>query len=68
MIEETDKLTIKKTKLYLDGLLEYSSKVKPGYDNWIIPFLSSQVNFKTNLSLKCPDAHKYANKFVNENL
>ena len=68
MIEETDILDIKKAKLYLDGLLEYSSKVTPGYDDWIIPFLSTQVNFKTQLSLKCPEAHHYANKFIKKNL
>ena len=68
MIEETDKLDIKKAKLYLDGLMEYSSKVNPGYDDWIIPFLSNQITFKTDLSLKCFEAHKYANKFVKENL
>lgn len=68
MIEETDALNIKKAKLYLDGLMEYSSKVNPNYDDWVIPFLSTQIKFKTNLSLKCAEAHKYANKFVKENL
>ena len=68
MITEDDKLNIKKAKLYLDGLMEYSSKVNPGYDDWIIPFMSSQIKFKTDLSLKCFEAHHYANKFVKENL
>ena len=48
--------------------MEYSSKVNPGYDDWIIPFMSSQIKFKTDLSLKCFEAHHYANKFVKENL
>ena len=65
MIEELD---IKKAKLYLDGLMEYSSKVNPGYDDWLLPFLFTQVDFKTQLSLKCSEAHKYANKFVKRNL
>lgn len=68
MIEELDSLNIKRAKLYLDGLLEYSSKVNPGYDDWVIPFLSTQVDFKTQLSLKCLEAHKYANEFVKKNL
>lgn len=53
MITETDKLNVKKAKLYLDGLIEYSSKVILGYDDWVIPFMSSQVKFKTDVSLKC---------------
>lgn len=68
MITEIDKLNIKKAKLYLDGLMEYSSKVNLGYDDWIIPFMSSQIKFKTDVSLKCAEAHSYANKFVKENL
>ena len=68
MVTETDKLNIKKTKLYLDGLMEYSSNVNPGYDDWIIPFMSSQIKFKTDVSLKCLEAHRYANEFVKKNL
>lgn len=68
MITETEKLDIKKAKLYLDGLMEYSSKVNFGYDDWIIPFMFSQIKFKTDVSLKCLEAHRYANKFVKENL
>lgn len=68
MIEETDRLNIKKAKLYLDGLMEYSSKVNPGYDDWVIPFMSSQIKFKTDLSLKCLEAHNYANKYVKTNI
>ena len=68
MITEADKLNVKKAKLYLDGLMEYASKVNPGYDDWIISFMSSQVKFKTDVSLKCSEAHRYANEFVKKNL
>jgi hypothetical protein len=68
MITETDKLNIKKAKLYLDALMEYSSKVNFGNDDWIIPFMCSQIKFKTDVSLKCQEAHHYANEFVKKNL
>lgn len=65
-MKEADKLDVKKAKLYLDGLAAYTEET--GDNDWTLPFLENQLDFKTKMSARYHQAHITANAYVREHL
>ena len=59
---QQDKLEIKKAKAYLDGLVKCTDEF--GNDDWTLAFLRCWIDFKTHMSLKYPNHHRFGNKYM----
>ena len=59
---QKDILEINKAKAYLDGLIECTNEF--GNDDWMIEFLKRWIGFKTDMSLKYPNHHRFGNKYM----
>ena len=59
---QEDILTIEKAKAYLDGLVKCTEEF--GNDDWMLEFLDCWVRFKTDMSTKYPNHHRFGNKYM----
>lgn len=57
-----DILDIEKAKAYLDGLVKCTDEF--GNDDWMIDFLECWLKFKTAMSAKYPNHHRFGNKYM----
>lgn len=59
---QEDILNIEKAKAYLDGLVKCTDEF--GNDDWMLDFLDCWVRFKTAMSTKYPNHHRFGNKYM----
>ena len=61
-MKQEDKEQIEKAKAYLDGLVKCTDEF--GDDDWTIDFLECWLRFKTAMSTKYPNHHRFGNKYM----
>ena len=59
---QEDTLQIEKAKAYLDGLVKCTDEF--GNDDWMLDFLECWVSFKTAMSIKYRNHHRFGNKYM----